>query len=121
MNGLQVFSLTSLTTISLPDTLEVPLVKRETMLTITEIDYDQWVEQYKPIMNKHGEIRMFETYGEDMDFLQQQDYHHVWTYVDDGDYGNITNGFAFVNRLCYYMTEVAWEGEDTMYQVTWED
>lgn len=90
------------------------------MLTITEIDYDVWFEKYRPITNKFDEIRIFETYGEDMEFLQQQDYHHVWTFIS-GDGDCITNGFGYVDRLCYYMTEVPWEGEDTMIQVTWDD
>jgi hypothetical protein len=88
-------------------------------MTFVEMDFDTWMDTYRPVLDERGDIRMFETYGEDLEFLQQQDYHHVWTYLSDGDYDSITNGFRFVNRLCYYMTQKPWEGEDSLFSVTW--
>lgn len=77
-----------------------------------EIEYDVWWDTYKPITNDHGDIRIYETYGADLEFIQSiiED-NRVWTWVDSGDYSVITNGAMFVNRLCYYVTELPWLDE----------
>jgi hypothetical protein len=79
---------------------------------MTELEYDEWFEKYKPITNDHDEIRIYETYGVDLEFIESiiED-NRVWTFIDSGDFSVITNGAMFVNRLCYYVTEVPWEGE----------
>ena len=77
-----------------------------------ELEYDEWFDKYKPITNDHDEIRIYETYGVDLDFIESIiDDNRVWTFIDSGDFSVITNGAMFVNRLCYYVTEVPWEGE----------
>ena len=79
---------------------------------MTELEYDEWFEKYKPITNDHDEIRIYETYGVDLEFIESiiED-NRVWTFIDSGDFSVITNGAMFVNRLCYYVTEIPWEGE----------
>ncbi len=79
---------------------------------MTELEYDEWFDKYKPITNDHDEIRIYETYGVDLEFIESiiED-NRVWTFIDSGDFSVITNGAMFVNRLCYYVTEVPWEGE----------
>jgi hypothetical protein len=75
--------------------------------------WSEWENKFKPIKNhfrdpQHEEI-IFETYGEEMEFLKTQDYRNVWTWVQ-GDYCDlIVNGFAFVNRIGYYVCEVPWD------------
>lgn len=77
-----------------------------------ELDFDTWEEKYKPVTNERGEIRQYETYGDDLDIVTNTDYHYVWTWADGGDYSVIYSGTGFVNRLVYYITEVPWkEGE----------
>lgn len=51
---------------------------------------------------------MFETYGEELEFVRKQDPRTVWTLVD-GDDGDqyLTNGFHFVNRIGYLVSTVA--------------
>ena len=79
---------------------------------MTELEYDEWYEKYKPIENDHGDIMIYETYGKDLEFIESIiDDNRVWTFVDGGDFSVITNGAMFVNRMCYYVTEVPWEGE----------
>jgi hypothetical protein len=79
---------------------------------MTELEYDEWFDKYKPITNDHDELRIYETYGVDLEFIESIiDDNRVWTFVDSGDFSVITNGAMFVNRLCYYVTEVPWEGE----------
>jgi hypothetical protein len=79
---------------------------------MTELEYDEWFDKYKPITNDHDELRIYETYGVDLEFIESiiED-NRVWTFIDSGDFSVITNGAMFVNRLCYYVTEVPWEGE----------
>jgi hypothetical protein len=87
----------------------------------TTIDWEQeldaWEEKYKPIFNHNAdnpiwEDYKFETYGEDLEFVKAQNPDHVWTLVE-GDDGNlyITNGFHYVNRLNYIVTDLPFEGE----------
>lgn len=80
--------------------------------TLNEIDYETWVDTYKPLTNSRGEIRMFETYGEDLDIVKITDNKHIWTWTDGGDYSVITNGFSFVNRMGYYLCAVAYQSEE---------
>lgn len=79
---------------------------------MTELEYDEWFDKYKPITNDHDEIRIYETYGADLEFISSiTEDNRAWTFIDSGDYSSIVNGAFFVNRLCYYVTEVPWEGE----------
>lgn len=76
-----------------------------------EDEYFEWVDKYKPIQNHIDENAafggtMFETFGAEYDFVVSQDPAKVWTYVD-GDGGScIIDGWHFVNRLGYFITEV---------------
>lgn len=82
------------------------------MNTFIEMDFEEWCETYKPIPNNYDENAsfdgaMFETYGAEVEFVKKADPAHVWMY-GDGDGGNsyIWNGWGFVNRLGYFITEV---------------
>jgi hypothetical protein len=57
---------------------------------------------------------LFETYGEELDFVRRQDPATVWTLVD-GDDGDLylLSGYHFVNRIGYLLsTETVPEGTD---------
>lgn len=82
-----------------------------------ELDYDKWVEQYKPILNhiddnasfqnELGKGIMFETYGEEVEFVKSQSPDKIWMYGDGDDGGGyIWSGWGFVNRIGYFVTEV---------------
>ena len=80
-----------------------------------QLTWEQFVEQYKPIKNKFTKDPdqvMFETYGEEVEFVKQQDPYHIWTYVDGDNCSVTTNGWHFVNRIGDYVTEVPWKDED---------
>ena len=92
-------------------------------MTYTQIDEDTWYEKYKPIPNHLnpnaswgdgvGTGIMFETYGEEEEFIRQYDERHIWTYMDTGDGGTcIGAGWSFVNRIGYFITENPWTDED---------
>jgi hypothetical protein len=77
-----------------------------------EMDYDEWVATYKPILN-HIDTNasfdgmMFETYGDEVAFVKEQPEANIWTYGDGDDGGSyVWNGWSFVNRIGYFITEV---------------
>ena len=82
------------------------------MDNFVELTFDEWCEQYKPIKNHidtnasfDGE--MFETYGEELEFVKAADEDRIWMYGDGDDGGSyIWNGWHFVNRIGYFITEV---------------
>ncbi len=82
-----------------------------------KMDYFKWAEQFKPILDKDGDARKYETYGDDLEEVRkvaQKDPAKVWTYVD-GDRGKsgIVEGYHFVNRIYYHITEVPAEPNTT--------
>ena len=84
----------------------------ESLIELTE---DQFDEQYVLIRNHinpsagwvYGEGRgcLFETYGEEFDFVRRYDPKKVWTLVD-GDDGDmyVISGLHFVNRVGYLLS-----------------
>ena len=76
-----------------------------------EMDYEDFIQTYKPIqnhldLNASFEGYMFETYGEEVEFVKSQSPDKIWMY-GDGDSGSyIWSGWGFVNRLGYFITEV---------------
>ena len=82
-----------------------------------EMDFDEWVKVYKPIYNhldnnasfqdETNQGMMFETYGDEVAFVKEQDGSHIWMYGDGDDGGSyIWSGWGFVNRIGYFITEV---------------
>jgi hypothetical protein len=87
-----------------------------------EMDFDEFVETYKPIKN-HIDVTasfdglMFETYGEEYEFIKGTPERHIWTYGDGDDGGSyVWNGWSFVNRIGYFITEVPFP-ENTTIQI----
>lgn len=74
--------------------------------------YDEWEETYQPIRNytDHAfESRLFETYGDDLAFIEAMPKDRVWTLVDHHRGGEIImEGMRFVNRLGYFVTVRPW-------------
>jgi hypothetical protein len=77
-----------------------------------EMDFDEWFDTYKPIPNnidKNASFNghMFETYGDEVEFVKKADPNYIWTYGDGDDGGSyVWNGWSFVNRIGYFITEV---------------
>jgi hypothetical protein len=85
--------------------------------TFIEQTFESWLEEFKPITNhldpnasfqdESGKGIMFETYGDEVEFVKKQDPRCIWTYGDGDDGGGyIWNGWHFVNRLGYFITEI---------------
>ena len=83
-------------------------------MTYIEIDIDTWEDTYKPVLGIHG-IAMLETFGADLELVQETDPHYVWTWVDGGDYSGYANGIHIVNRMAYIICDEPWNDEDTIY------
>ena len=61
---------------------------------------------------------MYETFGEELEYVKQQPNKRIWTIVDgDGDDLIIIAGFHFVNRLGYLITDKEWEDENETYVI----
>ena len=84
----------------------------ETCIKLTE---EQFIEQY-PLVPNHlnpnatwgyadAKGCLFETYGEELEFIKRQNRHRVWTILD-GDDGDmyVASGFHFVNRVGYLVS-----------------
>lgn len=79
-----------------------------------ELTEDQFAEQYPLRCNhlnphaawgeEHGGC-LFETYGEELEFVRQQDPRNIWTLIDgeDGDL-YVLSGFHCVNRIGYLLS-----------------
>ena len=77
-----------------------------------EMDFDEWFDTYKPVKNMIDDNAsfdgyMFETYGDEVDFVKSMNPNKIWMY-GQGDNGGtfVWNGWGFVNRLGYFITEV---------------
>jgi hypothetical protein len=102
------------------------------MNDLIELTEEEWFEQFKPIPNhidpnasfNDGEQGyMFETYGDELKYVNSFDDNYIWTYCDgdvDGTY--IFQGMRIVNRIGYFVTSVPFDGsKDYQIQVSSDD
>jgi hypothetical protein len=75
--------------------------------------WNEWEEKFKPIKNKfskHDEL-MYETYGEEVEYVKSIHPNFIWTYVDGDMCSLIVAGYHYVNRIGYYITENPWSDD----------
>jgi hypothetical protein len=96
------------------------------MHNFIEMTEDEWFETYKPIKN-HIEVNssfdghMFETYGDEYEFVKSTPSNHIWMYGDGDDGGSyVWSGWGFVNRIGYFITEIPFP-ENTTIQIKISD
>jgi hypothetical protein len=86
------------------------------------LTWSEFVEQFKPEPNKFSndpDQQMFETYGEELEFVMKAKPNNIWTYLNT-DGGTVTvEGFHYVNRIGYFITEVPWI-DSTSYEIDLE-
>ena len=75
------------------------------------MNYEQWEEKYKPINNPFTENNLFETFGEECDFVERVNPLNVWTLVDGEDGTYIVEGLHSVNRVGYFITGISHNNE----------
>ena len=77
--------------------------------------WNEWETKFKPIKNhfrNDPDEQMFETYGEEVEFVANYDPKYIWTYMQGDMADIICAGYHYVNRLGYYISSVPWENED---------
>ena len=77
---------------------------------------EEWYNTYNPMVNHLNDDNgiAFETYGDEEDYVRQQDDRHVWTEMDGDNGVYIVNGMHFVNRIQYYITNKPWTDDVTI-------
>jgi hypothetical protein len=96
------------------------------MPNLIQLTEDEWFKQFKPIPNHLDENAsfndgeqgyMFETYGDEVEFVKSQDSNRIWTYSDGDDGGTyISDGYHVVNRIGYFVTTVPYD-DSQYYQI----
>ena len=79
------------------------------------------MEKYKPIKNHLDENSSFdgcafETYDEEVEFVQTQNPYNIWTLVCAEDEYYVVPGFRWVNRESYFVTEKPFAEENLQEQ-----
>jgi hypothetical protein len=81
-----------------------------------DLTFEEWVVKYKPEQSSlTGEPYMFETYGEDYQYVKAADRQKIWTFCDWGESECILSGWHFVNRLGYYVTEIPFDKNEDVF------
>lgn len=83
-------------------------------------------KKYKPIKNHLDDNAsfnglMFETYGEELEYVKAQPNNKIWTYCDDGENGWLSTGFHLVNRLGYVICQEPWTEDAEVHLYSLED
>ena len=103
------------------------------MNDLIELTQEEWFDQFQPIPNhlddnasfqtEDGIGYMFETYDEELRFVQSQEPNRIWTYCDGDNSGTyIFQGMRIVNRIGYFVTTVPFDGsKDYQIQINDED
>ena len=103
------------------------------MNDLIELTEEEWFDKFKPIANhiddnasfqtEDGVGYMFETYDDELKFVQSQEPNRIWTYCDGDDRGTyIFQGMRIVNRIGYFVTAVPFDGsKDYQIQISNDD
>lgn len=81
------------------------------------ISFDEFEKKYNPKQNHLNEHApengwMYETYGEEYDFIKQQPVENIWTVLEEDGVTFISPGRRWVNRLGYIITELPHNDEN---------
>lgn len=93
-------------------------------VTPTTLTYDDWCAFYAPVKNPVSPYAafdgtMFETFGDDLAYVQTQPLENIWTLVQgnfDEDGGNlyVINGYYLINRIGYFVTRQPMEEDEDL-------
>jgi len=78
---------------------------------LIELTFEEADEQFRFIPNNYDEYSsfdglMFETYGDEVEFVKSQSPDKIWMYGQGDDGGlYIWSGWGFVNRIGYFISE----------------
>lgn len=83
------------------------------------MNYEKWIEEYKPNMTKQNQVILYETFGEDLEKIRKGNQNYVWTVVDTDDESlAILPGIHFVNRISYVITKMPHEQENSDMEIS---
>ena len=93
--------------------------------TYRELTEDQFFARFTPAPNQFNPDSgfdgcMFETFGEELAYVQAHDCNLVWTVVECDGQLSIASGFHFVNRIGYLIARTPVDPGHT-YNVTCDD
>ena len=60
---------------------------------------------------------MYETFGEELEYVRKQPTNRIWTIIDEEDKLFFIAGFHIVNRLGYLITDEEWSDEYEEYLI----
>lgn len=91
------------------------------MTNIDPEEIKEWIEKYKPILDKNGDPYSFADYGAELEFVQSHPENLIWTHqchseVDENgiqtDVYQASSGFYKSNRIGFFVCEVPSERGD---------
>lgn len=92
------------------------MINNTTQHIFRTIPEDEFFDDYKPVKNHLASDNgfdgyLYETYGDELEFVCQQPNKAIWTLVDGDSEMCILSGYHLVNRLGYFITARHWETE----------
>ena len=77
-------------------------------------NWEEWEDKYQPIPNhidkngtyyadENGVNYSFETYGEELKYIEKQNPKYIWTLIEEDGDQFIQNGKWHINRLAYFV------------------
>lgn len=95
-----------------------------------QMTFDEWWDEFKPVVNhlvgpdkRSCDNRLFETFGAEDEYVRKVaglEPQRVWTLLDCDGVQVIGDGWHWVNRVGYFVTEVP-ASEGTDYEVMYDD
>ena len=83
------------------------------MATI-QMSYEEWFEKFKPVKNHLDDNAsydgcMYETFGAEVAHVRERELSKIWTLIDLDGREYVSEGYHHVNRMGYFITEVAYD------------
>lgn len=88
-------------------------------LITEDIYFFDWLTQVPNTFNEDSANGMFETYGDEFDFVKEyatKHPHRVWTLTEEDGVYQISQGIQYVNRIGYYLVEEDIETADLIFE-----
>ncbi len=89
-------------------------------LTEAEFDAIEFIENHLEDNASWGGT-MFETYGDEYEFVKSQDPQKIWTYVDTDNGIAVVAGWKYINRIGYFISKHPWTDEFAEYVIKDEE
>ena len=67
-------------------------------------------EVFSPQLYGDLNDHMFETYGDELDFVEDHDPSNIWTLIEEDGVLSLSSGKLMVNRIGYFVTEIPYDG-----------